>query len=163
MHFAAFFIIYWAKTFFAKHFKERHTCLNNAVYSTCNTACIHALTSNAAQGNACNLSMKGYHCSSTQWIVSSPVLLCMLNKSNTQEEHQWIAAQTPLLALTIPGHSKIIYGRFIISSSPHNNKPNILAKNISRDNAQAYFCQLQTRTITTLHSQNRFRFRGVQS
>ena len=45
------------------------------------------------------------------------VVVCMRNKSETQEELQWIAAHTPLLSLTIPGHSKVVYNRFIISSS----------------------------------------------
>ena len=68
---------------------------------------------------------------------TSPVLCALINKSETQEELQWIAAETPLLALTIPGYGKVVYNRFIISSLRKNMNPTLPAQNITWNRAQA--------------------------
>ena len=68
---------------------------------------------------------------------TSPVLCALVNKSETQEELQWIAAETPLLALTIPGYGKVVYNRFIISSLRKIMNPTLPAQNITWNRAQA--------------------------
>ena len=65
------------------------------------------------------------------------VVVCMRNKSETQEELQWIAAHTPLLSLTIPGHSKVVYNRFIISSSQTPMDLTFQSRSATWINAQA--------------------------